>query len=449
MRSVLCRGWCVVLFLAWTAEAPGDPAPYAGQWNSFFLPVSGQLFVSLPTVELSVWQLMVLLLATLSLLWPQASRRRALGLDIAVLVSLASIALTVTWGVTRGGSAYQAYFQLWRFAAALIVGTALTSVVRTTHDIKILGSTLLAAALVRGALAGYFYLVHVRGVPPDRAAPYMTTHDDSLLFVAGVILILSWALERRRVTTLVSSGLGAAFLCWAMILNRRRLAWLELILALALMYVMLPPGRVRRRVNAFLFVFAGVVALYVVVGWGRQEAIFEPLRAFSTSGSHEDSSSLARLEEIRNLLYTLSAVGNPLLGTGWGHPYVKVTSVYANFDDSWWQYLFLPHNSLLGIAVSGGLVGLLGIWLPVPATAFAATRGYRRSTHQVDRSAAIAALCVLPAYGAHCYGDLGFQSLTCGLILSVAIAVAGRVPVSGGQGDAGRSTRHPTQRWRR
>ena len=36
-------------------------------------------------------------------------------------------------------------------------------------------------------------------------------------------------------------------------------------------------------------------------------------------------------------------------------------------------------------------------------------------------------LAILPAYGAQCYGDIGFQSLTCGLILGVAMAVAGKV----------------------
>ena len=39
----------------------------------------------------------------------------------------------------------------------------------------------------------------------------------------------------------------------------------------------------------------------------------------------------------------------------------------------------------------------------------------------------MAAVGVLPAYGAQCYGDLGFQSFTCGLLLGVAIAVAGKV----------------------
>jgi hypothetical protein len=87
----------------------------------------------------------------------------------------------------------------------------------------------------------------------------------------------------------------------------------------------------------------------------------------------------------------------------------------------------MPHNSLLGVAVFGGLVGICGIWLVVPMAAFLAARAYGRASRPSDRAAAMAALCILPAYGVQCYGDIGFQSLTGNLILGVAIAVAGTV----------------------
>jgi O-antigen ligase len=126
-------------------------------------------------------------------------------------------------------------------------------------------------------------------------------------------------------------------------------------------------------------------------------------------------------------MYTLAAAGNPLVGTGWGVPYQLVTNVYAHFGPEWWQYQYMPHNSLLGVVVFGGLVGIFGIWMVVPVTAFLATRGYRASTGNVERAASMAAVGILPAYGAQCYGDIGFQSFTCGLVLGVAMAVAGKV----------------------
>ena len=193
-------------------------------------------------------------------------------------------------------------------------------------------------------------------------------------------------------------------------------------------YFILPRGWARRVVNRLLLVTGPIALLYIVIGWGRPEPAFAPLRAFATATSYSDSSTLAREEENRNLLYTLSTTSNPLTGTGWGMPYRKVTSVYANYGgDFWWQYEYLPHNSLLGVAVFGGLLGITGIWLVVPVAAFLAARGYRGATRPADGAASMAALAILPAYGVQCYGDIGFQSLTCSLLLGAAMAAAATV----------------------
>ncbi len=426
---MLCRVLCALLFVAWTAERPIDldPLLYWGRWRSPFRAL-GPLFVSVPGLNLWAWQLLLFAVAPLCLLRPGAFRRRAWVMDAAIVASVAAIALTFGWGLLRGGSAYQGYYQLWRFLTALLVGMLLPSVIRNSGDLKALGATVLAAALVRASLAIYFYWAYVHGKinPP---LPHMTSHDDSLLFVAGLVIASSWALARARLGAWLVAVAASPVLLYAMVVNGRRLAWVELLLALATTYLMLPPGGWRRRVNLLLPIVGPALLLYVLAGWGRQGAVFAPVRALSTAGSNEDASSLARQEEIRNLLYTLSAAGNPLLGTGWGVPYIKVTSVYANFGSEWEQYLYLPHNSLLAVAVFGGLVGTCGIWLVVPVSAFLAARGYRAARRAVDRAAAMAAVCILPAYGSQCFGDIGFESLTCALILGVAMAVAGKTAV--------------------
>ena len=74
-----------------------------------------------------------------------------------------------------------------------------------------------------------------------------------------------------------------------------------------------------------------------------------------------------------------------------------------------------------------GLVGLAGIWLVLPVAAFLGMRGYRGATRPVESAAAHGAICVLPAYAVQCYGDIGFQSFTCALILGVALAAAAKV----------------------
>jgi hypothetical protein len=137
-------------------------------------------------------------------------------------------------------------------------------------------------------------------------------------------------------------------------------------------------------------VLAPVLVLYAAVGWGRKEPVFAPLAAFSSVGSDSDNSSLARLEEMTNLIYTFTEFGNPLLGTGWGHPYQKISSVYANFGKEWWQYAYMPHNSLLAVVTFSGLVGIFGMLGVMPVGAFLATRGYRSATNAIERAAAMA-----------------------------------------------------------
>lgn len=434
---------CLLLFVAWTEES--QSLVYAGHWKSLF-GVLDPLVRSLPVVNLSPWQLILIALAPVCLFWAGAMRRRSRVLDAAIVVSVTSIALSVGWGMARDGSSYQAYFQLGAFLTALLMAALLSAVTRNARDLMAIGLTLLAAALVRGTLVLYFFFFHVKGkiFPPPA---YMTTHEDSLLFVAGILLALSWALARGTRWAWWGALMVSCYLLWAMVLNGRRLAWIELLLALAFAYLLLPKGKQRRRINLALTAVAPVVLVYVAVGWGRSGAIFEPLRALSTSSSDADNSSLARLEEIHNLLYTLSNSGNPILGVGWGQPYQKVTSVYANFGPGWWQYLYMPHNSLLGVAIFGGLVGLFGMWMVVPVAAFLGTRGYLGARRPRERAAAMTAVAILPAFGAQCYGDLGVKQIASTLVLAVALAVAAKT-ASWGQAAAS-SVREKSPRLRR
>jgi hypothetical protein len=432
---------CALLLAAWVGEWPReyDAVMYSGYWRSP-LEVLGPLFVPLPGIRMFTWQVLLIALAPVCLITPGAFRRRAPLMDAAIVASFGSVVLTFLWGWMRGGSAYDAYYQLWRFLTALLVGLLLLSVIRTSRDLRALGATVLVAGLIRGTLVAYFYWVHVRGRIEPRPE-YMTNHDDSLLFVGAILIALSWAFTKEKRWPWAVAALVCVHQFYAIILNDRRIAWVELAMSLGLCYVLIGPGRWRRRVNRWVMVTAPLLLLYTAVGWGREGALFAPIQAFATTGSNVDPSSLARQEELRNLLYTMSISGNPLLGTGWGVPYQKLTSIYANYSADWVLALYTPHNSLLGLAVFGGLVGIGGIWLVVPVAALLAARGYRKSTRPLDRAAAMVAAGMLPAYGVHCFGDIGLQSFAGGLILGVAIAVAGKVSVGVSSPAAGRERR--------
>jgi len=151
-------------------------------------------------------------------------------------------------------------------------------------------------------------------------------------------------------------------------------------------------------VDRTLLVVVPVLALYVAVGWGRTGALFTPLRAFhSTTGKTDDASTLARKEENLNLVFTF--IQHPIVGTGWGHRFISLSSYYANFGGFDEMYGYTPHNSVAGLAAFSGLIGLTGILCPLPIAAFLGARGCRAARDPVSRAAAIAAVCQLPVWG--------------------------------------------------
>jgi len=424
---VVLRFLCLLLFVAWTAEVDTDVILYyGGMWRSPFQ-VLGPLFESLPVVRQPAWNLMLIALAPFCLLQRGAFRRRAWPMDASVMLALLTIVAGLAWGLARGGSGYQAYFQLRAIVTALVTALLLRTAARAPRDLAALGITVLAAALVRGTLAIYFYLAHVRGRSFADYPRWMTTHDDSALFVAGILVALSWALARMRRRTWLAAAAVTGYLLIATLLNNRRLAWVELVAALLCVYLLVPQLRTRRRVNRWLLLAAPILVVYIALGWGRSETIFAPVRAIdSMTGTDEDSSSLARNEENLNLVYTY--LQHPLLGSGWGHGYLQVSSTYTHFGDDFLQYPYLPHNSFVGIVAFSGLVGLLGLWSVVPVAGFLSARSCRLSETPVEHAAAIFSFSVLPVYGLQLYGDMGLQSLTAGLLLSIAIAASGRLP---------------------
>jgi len=402
-----------------------DPIMYSSLWRSWFV-VLAPLFAPLPMISLSSWQVLLIGLAPFCVVASRSAPQRSRELDRTIFISIGCIAVTFLWGLTRGGSGYYAYYQVWRFMTALLLAYLLMSVVRTPRDLASLGKLVVLAALIRATLCIYFYWTYLNGkVYP--MPEYVTNHDDSLLFVAATLILAIWVFVKGGKAAWMAALAVVPYVFYAMVLNDRRIAWVELALAAPAIYLMLGPGPVRAAINRYALFAAPLVLVYAVVGWGREGAIFAPIAALSSAGSNYDPSSLTRQEEIRNLLYTLTQIGNPIFGTGWGVPYIRLQHYWSNYSADWTLVLYTPHNSLLGVAVFSGLVGLIGIWGVIPMASFLATRGYRRSTELVPRAGAMVAVGCLVAYTVHCYGDVGFSSFVCNVLFGAALGSAGKV----------------------
>lgn len=433
---MLVRALCTLLFLALTSERNGDPLLYNGTWRSF-MSVFAPLFDSVPGLHQPVWNLLLLALAPLCFFKAGAFRNRAGPMDAALLLSLGTLGLWEIRGILAGGSAYWSYYQLNALVLSLVTAALLLAAVRKPADLKALGTTVVAAALLRSLLLLYYFFAFVAG--HDMYPPHMTSHDDSPLFAAAIVVLGAWALARGRWTAWAMLALALVPLLAAMKLNNRRVVWFELVLGGIVMYLMLPRGRMRRRLNRALLIGLPIFAVYAAIGWGRSGAVFAPLRAFgSTTGQTTDSSTLARHEENMNLAITF--VQHPVIGSGWGQQFTSVSSYYAYFGGGFDElYRYTPHNSLLALVAFTGILGLIGTWGVVSMIPFLAARACRAAPDAVTRAAAMSAVAVVPVFGVHAFADIGLQVTTNTLLLAVAIAVAGRASVWTGAWPGGRA----------
>lgn len=425
-RSMITTIMLGLLFVGWVGEWPPeiDTVMYFGKWRSVLV-VFGPLFAPVPGISLFPWQILLFTLAPFSL-GTSGTRRHAREMDRAIFVSIACVAVTFLWGLARGGSPYFAYYQLWRFLAALLIAYMLMSLVRSERDLITLGKIAILAALLRATVCIYFFWTHIYGkVYP--LPEYVTNHDDTMLWVVATLITSTWAFLKGGKKAWAVAALVVPYLLYAVVVNTRRIAWVELGLAMPVLYVVIGAGPLRRRINRWVLWAAPVALIYFVAGLGSDSGVFAPVHALTTAGSNYDPSSLTRQEEARNLLHTLVDLGNPILGLGWGLPYDKAETYWSNYDAAWILTLYTPHNAILGVATYSGLVGIIGMWGVVPMGAYLAARGFRGTTELVPRAAAMVTLGALTVYSVHCYGDIGFQSFPGALLLGAALATAGKV----------------------
>ena len=143
--------------------------------------------------------------------------------------------------------------------------------------------------------------------------------------------------------------------------------------------------------------------------------------------THEDASTLARNAENLGLIATANSYG-PLLGAGWGHKYICLTTKYdISQAFELWQYV--PHNSILGLLAFTGTLGFAGWWLALPTAIFINTR------LAPDRRARVVGL-IAAAQIVVClnqlYGDMGTFFFKPMYVLAISFATALRLPRSAG-----------------
>ena len=390
-----------LLALSWTLEVAGD-AFAAGVVQTPLRVLGTLLFaklnMTLPVNALvfSGFDILVLVFAVVVIYrhttrspidrigWVEAPRPIR---QFAVLALLALVWM-MFFGLWRGGSSRFALWQVMRHLYLPIVYLLMAEALRGSPDAMVVGRIVLGAGLFRSAEA--LILRHM--FPSPEVLAHATTHHDSVLFATCVAILLAMILERPSRRAVKICALLLPVFLWAMVANNRRLVWSELTIVAFFFLLVTRLGRVKRFLVRALAVALLPLLLYTAAGWNAQGFPFGPVRKFrSLFDANVDASTRWRDWENFDLVYTFSQ--NPVLGSGFGHPFVEtiklpdVTSFYELEP-------YIPHNSVLGLWAFGGLLGFAMLWAIYPVGMFFTVRAYRWSRTPVERVTALGAAAV-------------------------------------------------------
>jgi hypothetical protein len=414
----------VLIWLALTAEVEGYV--FEGLWSTWLTPIGTFLFKALPGIKFPPWDLAVLV--TLAIASRTAGKDRIRAVSRSILLSFVAILATAAWGALRGGSTAHTVWQVHPFVSGLFAALLVGAVCRTRADLVSFGKVIVYAAVYRAFVLIYFYYAIARHLEEELMS--LTNHADTVLFVSGMVVMWVRALEKKKGPIILWTVLVLTVLVIAIVLNNRRIAWLDVGVCALMTYVLMPPSKLKRLMTRTMIFLSPLALAYVVVGWGRSTGIFKPVGSISTMfGSNQDVSSIMRDIENYNLLRTLR--GNPLVGTGWGHQYVEEVAAY-DISHIFPQYRYLPHNSLLGVIAFNGILGFAAIWQVVPVACYMHARVVTWTTDPTCRSAGLVGLLLLMIVAVQMWGDVAFSHHMVNVMMAVCVGIAMRLPILAG-----------------
>jgi O-antigen ligase len=370
----------------------------------------------------------------------RAAGRRAVDLPpgcvtAALAAAVAAVLVLEARGLARGGDLKSSLWQIRPLLAAPLAAGAYALSLRGPSDLRVLGRVVVAVACLKAAIGLYVLAVVAPRAGVARPA-YVTTHDDSMLFVLALALLGAAWYEARTWRAAWALALAGPWIALGMWANNRRIAWVGASLVALLLLLVARRTPLKRAVVRAGAVVLPLAALYVAAGWNATGGVFAPVAmARSVVDPASDASTEWRHVENRNLARTFLAA--PLLGSGFGHPYVE-TERGADISSIFPLYGFLPHNSVLGLWAFGGLLGFACLAAPLVVAAFLAFRAYPRARRAEERVAAMGVLAALVVFLVQAWGDIGWHSAPGGLLVAVAVAAAARLaPAVGAWPDAG------------
>jgi hypothetical protein len=326
------------------------------------------------------------------------------------------------FGLARGGAVSPSFFQILHLTTRPVVALALLYAIRGEEDVRAYGTIIVVVACARGLLVLWVYLVIClpQGITPE----YATTHGDSVIFDAAVLVVVANHIVVRSRRTFWRMVIVTLYMLTAITMNNRRLAFVGLGGGIVGMLMWLPPSPTKKRVLRAMLYLVPVFVAYVVFGAGQTGPLYKPAKLVLSVLSQEDTSSDSRNIENDNLVATLQE--HPITGSGFGWEYREVVRIY-DISDFFPLYRYIAHNSVLWLISIGGVVGFFLLWRTYAMAAFFSARGYLLSRTDNDRAGALAGIGIVVVCTCGDWGDQGLVSYPSLMIFGAVFAVASNI----------------------
>jgi hypothetical protein len=418
------------LLLAGIFIEPPDMVPGSGYWISPLEPINETMYGSLKNLT-GIPGLSVPLCFVCALVLYYRARRVPRFRDnplpaVPAVKSLRyfmiALAVLEAYGIVRGGAIAPSFFQILHLATRPVVAMALLYAIRGEEDVRAYGTIIVVVACARALLVMWVYFVVCmpQGITPE----YATTHGDSVIFDAAVLIVVANYIAVRSKRSFWRMVLVTLYMLAAITMNNRRLAFVGLGGGLVGMLLWLPPSPTKKRVMRGMFYLVPIFVAYVLIGAGQKGPIYTPAKLVLSVLAQDDTSSDSRNIENDNLVATLQ--DHPITGSGFGWEYKEVVRIY-DISEYFPLYRYIAHNTVLWLVSIGGVVGFFFLWRTYAMAAFFSARGYLLSLSDNDRAGALAGIGIIVVCIASDWGDQGLVSYPSLMIFGAVFAVASNV----------------------
>lgn len=362
----------------------------------------------------------------------------AAPLRLAFVFALVTLSALALFGVARGGALQMAKVQTQGFLQILAAAYLFGSSLRGVRDYRTLGALIVVAASAKALLAIWLYstlplqLADASGILRDRE--YVTSHGDSILFASAMAVLIGPLFLRPTRRHVYACLFLVPLIVFGIVANDRRLAWVQVALIVTAFIGLHPTSWITRRLARVVVLGSPLLLAYLIVGWNSPSRVFGPVQfvrgivqAERTDGSLDRSTFFRDMENF-NLVYTFRS--NPVLGTGLGRPFQQ--GAETDSLEGFKEYLYLPHNSMIGLWAFTGFVGFTGFFTTIIVALFLGARAHAFASTPEQRIAITAGMGVVASYLVHLWADIGFTEAVAIFPVGIALAILGQMAVETG-----------------